>query len=89
VARGLDLAAAVLGKDLLPEEVEFWQETLANYKPEHIATAFREHCRIEMYFPRPAEIVDRIGELVASESPSPGEVLRRQLEDENKRKGLL
>ena len=85
----LSLAAAVFGKELVDEESDFWQEVLAGYNPEHITAAFREHCKTEMYFPRPTEIIERIGDLTAAEAPSPGEILRQQLEDENRRKGLL
>src|SRR5208337_3464780 len=73
VVYSLDLAAAIFGKELVPEEVDFWREALAGFKPEHITAAFREHCRTEMYFPRPAEIIWRIGDLTAAEAPSPGE----------------
>jgi hypothetical protein len=85
----LELATAIFGKDLVAKEADFWQEELARFKPEHIMAAFRAHCRSEMFFPRPVEIIERIEEIVTAEAPSPGEILRRQLEDENRRKGLV
>ena len=78
-AYGLDLSAAIFGKDLTGVEVDFWQQALGKYKPEHIARAFKRHCADSMYFPKPGEIREIIREFMRDEQPTVGEIYRRQL----------
>ena len=84
IAKVLDLAAVIHGKELTQTEVEFWKQTLSKYKREHIERAFHEQLGESIYFPKPAEIRERIQQFILDEQPTLVEKVRRELAETSK-----
>jgi hypothetical protein len=60
LARMLDLAAKMTSYELMPEEGRLWAQKLSNQPPEAIEWAFSNFLETGRYFPKPAEISERI-----------------------------
>lgn len=59
VALMLDLAATITGyKELTPREQDFWLEKLERFQPEAIKAAFEKYLETEVFFPKPAQILE-------------------------------
>lgn len=56
VANMLELAAAMMGKELLEAEISLWFKTLENYSPNEIEKAFNEYLTKSQFFPKPVDI---------------------------------
>lgn len=56
----LDLAAKMTNYELMPQEGRLWAETLSRHPAEAIEWAFIEYLKVGQFFPKPAEILERI-----------------------------
>lgn len=60
LARNLLVTAQIMGKDLMPEEIEVWNELLKPYLDHELDYAFKNHLQHSNFFPKPAEIISFI-----------------------------
>ncbi len=58
--KGLMLMAQIFSKELIPEEVTAWKVALSKQPAPAIEWAFKDYLEAGQYFPRPAEISERI-----------------------------
>lgn len=63
LVRMLDLAAQMFQRELMPGESRVWQETFKKSRPELIEAAFVEYFRGGKFFPKPADIIDLMGQV--------------------------
>jgi hypothetical protein len=62
IEKQLILAGQVFSKHLVPEEIELWETSLSKQPAEAVEWAFTEHLKVGQFFPKPAEILERVRE---------------------------
>lgn len=75
----LVVTASVMNKDFTKAEAQLWGELVGHYPAAKIEKAFREYLREGKFFPKPADIIERIREYILDEQPSPAEKVRMEL----------
>lgn len=60
LAKMLDLAGQVMGREVHPGEIRLWSETFKDVNPKTLEVAFRNYLKLGKFFPKPGDIWEQI-----------------------------